>query len=205
MRVHSVEQGTEEWRKLRLGIPTSSMFHTLITPTGKPSTQARKYAYQLIAEEITGRPCDDFAGSYWMERGKELEPEAARAYEFHQEVETKLVGFITNDAGTIGCSPDRLVLGKNAGVEIKCYKAENHIAVAVEGFGNDHVPQVQGQLLIGEFDYVDRWSYHPDMPPVLVRTHRDEGFITKLAEALERFLEDKARMREQLRASGFLT
>ena len=28
-----VVQGTEEWKRLRLGIPTSSQFHRIVTPT----------------------------------------------------------------------------------------------------------------------------------------------------------------------------
>jgi len=204
MRVHSVEQGTDEWRKLRLGIPTSSEFSSLITPGGKPSTQARGYAHQLIAERITGRPADDFQGTYWMQRGTELEPEAARAYEFAQDVTTQRVGFITNDACTIGCSPDRLVIGHPGALEVKCYAPANHVAVAVDGFGEKHIPQVQGQLLIGEFEWVDRWAYHPDMPPVRVRTYRDEAYIAKLADALARFLDTLAEMEAHLRTTGFL-
>lgn len=204
MKVHSVEQGTDEWRKLRLGIPTSSAFEKLITPGGKPSTQARAYAFQLIAERITGRPADDFQITYWMERGNGLEPDAARAYEFAQEVDTQKVGFITNDAGTIGCSPDRLVLGHPGALEIKCYAPHNHVAVAVDGFGEKHIPQVQGQLLIGEFEWVDRWAFHPDMPPVRVRTYRDEAYIAKLDTALTSFLDMMNDMEAKLRASGFL-
>jgi len=204
MRVHAVEQGTDEWRKLRMGIPTSSAFERILTAGGKPSIQARAYAFQLIAEKMLGRPLDDFGGTYWMQRGTELEPEAARAYEFQQQVDTQKVGFITNDAGTIGCSPDRLVLGHPGALEVKCYSPQNHIAVAVDGFGDKHIPQVQGQLLIGEFEWVDRWAYHPDMPPVRVRTFRDEDYIAKLAEALEKFQEMMARMEDKLRADGFL-
>jgi hypothetical protein len=41
MKIHNCTQGTEEWRKLRAGIPTASEFHKIITPkTGQLSKQA---------------------------------------------------------------------------------------------------------------------------------------------------------------------
>jgi len=49
-----IEQGTEEWSKARLGIPTASCFDKLVTTKGEPSKQAQKYMWQLAAEKITG-------------------------------------------------------------------------------------------------------------------------------------------------------
>jgi len=49
---HDVPQYSEEYDRLRLGIPTSSNFHKIITPQGKPSKQWREYACLLIAERI---------------------------------------------------------------------------------------------------------------------------------------------------------
>ena len=34
MIIHEVEQGSGDWLKLRLGIPTASEFDKIITPTG---------------------------------------------------------------------------------------------------------------------------------------------------------------------------
>ena len=47
---HDVAQYSEEYDRLRLGIPTSSNFHKIITPQGKPSKQWREYACVLIAD-----------------------------------------------------------------------------------------------------------------------------------------------------------
>jgi hypothetical protein len=49
---HDVTQYSEEYDRLRLGIPTSSNFHKIITPQGRPSKQWREYACVLIAERI---------------------------------------------------------------------------------------------------------------------------------------------------------
>jgi hypothetical protein len=48
----NVAQYSEEYDRLKLGIPTSSHFHKVITPQGKPSKQWREYACVLIAERI---------------------------------------------------------------------------------------------------------------------------------------------------------
>jgi hypothetical protein len=105
---HDVTQYSEVYDRLRLGIPTSSHFHKIITPQGKPSKQWREYACILIAERILQRKIE-FYNSLAMERGLIVEAEAADWYEFDQDVIVERVGFITDDNHTIGCSPDRLV------------------------------------------------------------------------------------------------
>src|SRR6266436_1658396 len=104
----NVRQYSEEHDRLKLGIPTSSNFHKIITPQGKPSKQWREYACVLIAERILQRKID-FYRSPAMERGLIVETEAADWYSWDGGVETKPVGFITDDDRTMGCSPDRLV------------------------------------------------------------------------------------------------
>lgn len=203
MKIHNCEQGSAEWFALRKGVPTSSEFHRIVTPTGKLSTQARKYAFYLIAETLLNRSLETISSLEWVERGKELEPEAARMYEFQHEVTTERVGFITSDDGRIGCSPDRLIVGRSAGLEIKCPAPQTHVCYMLEGFGLDYVPQVQGQLYVGEFEYVTRMSYHPEMPPYMERTNRDEAYIKKLVAALDEFCEIRDKMLEQAKASGF--
>jgi hypothetical protein len=49
---HEGAQYSEEYDRLKIGIPTSSNFHKIITPQGKPSRQWRDYACVLIAERI---------------------------------------------------------------------------------------------------------------------------------------------------------
>ena len=114
---HDVAQYSEEHDRLRLGIPTSSNFHKIITPQGKPSKQWREYACVLIAERILHQKLE-FYNSPAMERGLIVEAEAADWYEFDQDVTVQRVGFITDDEHTMGCSPDRLV-GDDGLLEIR--------------------------------------------------------------------------------------
>jgi YqaJ-like recombinase protein len=114
---HDVAQYSEAYDRLKLGIPTSSHFHKIITPQGKPSKQWREYACVLIAERILQRRLE-FYNSPAMERGLIVEADAADWYEFDQDVTAQKIGFITDDNHTVGCSPDRLV-GDDGLLEIK--------------------------------------------------------------------------------------
>src|SRR5215469_7633502 len=103
---HDVPQYSEEYDRLRIGIPTSSNFHKIITPQGKPSKQWREYACILIAERLLHKKLE-FYNSPAMERGLIVEGEAADWYEFDQDVIAARAGFVTDDEHTMGCSPDR--------------------------------------------------------------------------------------------------
>lgn len=203
-KIHDVEQGSGDWMMLRLGIPTASEFHKIITPAKlELSTQWKGYAYRLIAEKLLNRPMQSLEGLEWIERGKELEPQAVKVYEMTEEVETKAVGFITTNDGLIGASPDRLIVGQNAGVEIKCPAPQTHIQYMLEDFGNDYRIQVQGQMYVGEFDFIDRYSWHPEMPPHKFRTGRDDGVIKILDARLREFNDKMFELLERVRANGF--
>ena len=66
--LHEVAQYSEGYDRLKIGIPTSSNFHKIITPQGKPSKQWREYACVLIAERILQHKIE-FYNSPAMERG----------------------------------------------------------------------------------------------------------------------------------------
>lgn len=188
MKIHNVRQGTEEWARLRIGIPTASCFAKIITPkTLKPSSQADMYMCQLIAEAILGMPLDAEA-SQFMERGSALEKEAVAFYELERDTTTAAVGFVTLDDGSAGCSPDRLV-GDDGLLEIKCPSPAVHVAyrLGVDAVAEKYKAQAQGQLWITGRRWVDCLSYHPDMPPALTRTERDEAFIEALAAEVQQF------------------
>jgi YqaJ-like viral recombinase domain len=203
MREIQCEQGSPEWLTARLGIPTASNFDKILTPTGKLSESAKKYAYYLAAERLLKRQIDSIDHLEWVARGKDLESTAVNNYEFLQEVKTRQVGFIVTNDGLLGASPDRLIVGANGGVEIKCPAPHTHIGYMIEGFGKAYKVQVQGQMYVAELDFVDRYSYHPEMPPFLEHTTRDEPFIALLADALKQFSDDLAEIIIKAKSSGF--
>lgn len=205
MKIHNVEQGSGEWLTLRLGIPTASMFHKILTPKKLEfSAQARGYAFRLVAEKLLNESLDSLDYIDHVQRGKDLEPQAIRMYEFAEEIRTAPVGFITTDDGRVGATPDRLIVGKPAALEVKCPAPHTHLEYLVDGFGPDYVIQAQGQAYVGEFDYVDRYSFHPALPPALNKTYRDEAIIGKLRAALDQFFDVRDEIEAKVRASGFI-
>lgn len=198
-----VPQGSAEWFKLRMKIPTASCFDQIVTPkTGQLSKSSVKYAYKLLTERLLNQPTDSVEGMTWMDRGKELEPEAVRQFEFVEDIETEAVSFITTDDGSIGASPDRLIKGSARGVEIKCPAPWTHLGYLLDGQADAYRAQVQGQNYVGELEASFFYSFHPRMPACRIFTPRDEPYIALLTSALAEFNEQLLEMERRARAMG---
>jgi len=176
------EQGTDAWLAARLGKPSASCFSKLITMTGKPSASADAYINQLLGERLTGKSEPHYT-SEAMILGTEREPLARADYEFISGNKVDQVGFILDDSESYGCSPDGLI-GEDGGLEIKC-PAQTTQA----GYWRDkqsgvkkYYQQIQGCMWVTGRKWWDFFSYHPDMPHVLVRVERNEEYIEKLSE-----------------------
>ena len=198
MKIHDCIQGTRPWLDLRAGMPTSSEFGritsahqiNLAIKNEKPVKLlegSETYMNELLAERMLHEP-QTKAVTMWMQRGSEHEAEAVSYYEMARGVDTDLVGFCTNDEGTIGASPDRLV-GIEGLLEIKVPSPAIHVGYlrSADGAGDDYRVQAMGQLWITGRQFVDIMSYNPGMPEALVRFERDEVFIAMLASAVTEF------------------
>lgn len=188
MIIHNVEQGSPEWFAVRAGIPTGSMFSNLVTSKGEPSKSLDGYAITLAGEKYAGKSLDSFQGNPWTDRGTEFEDAARATYEIMNDVEVHQAGFITDDDHTYGVSPDGLV-GNGGLAEFKCLKAENHIKAILyyKKYGRcptDYVQQTQGQIMGAEREWCDLVFYHPDLPILIIRQTRDNGFIELLKEQI---------------------
>ena len=194
MILHTMEQGTPEWFDVRLGIPTASRFKDIYTSTGKSASGADAYMHTLLAEQLAGHPLESFK-SEWMQRGTEMEPEAKTFYSLEKDVDLVEVGFITNDNGTIGCSPDAI------GLEIKCPSPHVQVKYLLgKKCPAEYFPQVQGCMWICEKDAWDFLSYHPDLPPLLITVQRDDEYINGLSAEVDKFLAKMETKREVLAA-----
>ena len=181
MRIIEAEQGTEEWLRSRIGCPSGSGFSKLITAQGKVSTSRDTYVNQLIAEKVIGDIPETYTNE-WMQRGKQLEPEARAFYEFEREMVVTETGFIKHDDYECGVSPDGLV-SLDGGLEIKCPAPATHVRYLRQGrLPSEYKAQVMGCLWITNRDWWDFLSYHPSLPPFLIRVERDEEFIKALEE-----------------------
>ena len=186
---HAIEQRSQEWFLMRLGKPTASEFHKIVTPKGELSKQASGYMCSLLAELMLGKPLDTPQTEYML-RGTELEDGAIAAYEMVTGCETDRGGFVTTDDGMIGCSPDRLC-GKDGILEMKVPAPNTHVSylLSSEDFRQEKRCQIQGELYVCEREWVDLVSYHPEMPPVIVRCKRDDAYIKTLSTALSEFVD----------------
>lgn len=187
IEIFDCEQNTDEWLRVRLGIPTASRFATVMAKgrDGKSDSKTRRdYLLDLVGERITGEPAEAFSNRH-TERGHEVEPEARALYEFLTENELRQVGFIRN--GDKGASPDSLI-GNDGMFEGKSrlprLQAELLLADRVPP---EHMPQLQGQLWVAEREWVDFMSYCKKMRPFIKRVHRDEEMIKRIAEAVRIF------------------
>jgi len=191
MKIIDVAQGTPEWKALRLGRPTASRFDRIITnKTMKYSGQARGLIAQLLAEKVLGYSLEDFSGNAWSHRGTSLESEARAYYSLQRDVEIEEIGFVLTDDGRVGASPDGKIVGVNSGIELKAFEAGHHMRCLLGYEDPVKATQIQGQLFVTEWDYIDQLAYSPSFPPVILRTHRDEPFITALDVCLKRFLSE---------------
>lgn len=192
MHILDCEQGSDEWFRARAGIPTASMFATVMAigrSKGAPSVGRRTYMLKLAGEILTGEPMESFSNAH-MERGKVMEAEARDNYAFMHDANLEQVGFIIN--GDKGCSPDSLI-GKDGAIEVKTKLPHLQLDVLdKDAVPSEHVAQCQGVLWVAEREWIDFVSYWPGLPLFVKRLTRDEEYIKRMADAVASFNADLA-------------
>jgi hypothetical protein len=185
MIIKECPQLSEEWFKTKLGVPSASNFHKIVTPKGDPSTQAASYMDELMCEIGFGGKVKTFQSSI-MARGVELEKEARDLFGLIHNIQVKQTGVIFEDRLRYCCSPDGLL--EDAGLEIKCPIERVHNKYLSERkLPANYVQQVQGSMLITGFNNWWFMSYHPEQPPLVLKIERDEEFIARLTTELDKF------------------
>jgi len=201
MQIIDCEQGSPEWFAARAGIPTASMFKTVMAvgPKGGKSATRVDYLNKLAGELLTGEPMENYVSAD-MERGKLMEDEARDLYAFQNGAEPQRVGFVRN--GNKGASPDSFI-GNNGGLEIKSAAPHIQIERLLSGeLPSEHKAQVQGGLWVCERDWWDFASYCPKLPLLVVRVFRDEEYIAKIAREVDLFNIELQQTVEYIRRYG---
>lgn len=198
MQIFDCEQGSLDWFRARMMVPTASMFSTVMAKGkgGGESKTRKTYLYKLAGEIISGEPMENYSNVH-MDRGKQMEDEARQSYALVHDVEPQRVGFIRN--GDKGCSPDSLIGGRGM-LEIKT--ALPHILVEhiLHGeFPADHKAQCQGNLWVAEREWIDINIFWPSMPTFVRRARRDDVYIAGLDRAVTEFNEELAEIVAKLR------
>lgn len=205
LEIIDVEQGSEEWYRARMGIPTASMFATVMAQGkgGGESKTRRTYMLKLAGEILTGRPMENYSNDH-MERGREMEEMLRNQYAFQTNSDLERVGFIKR--GRAGCSPDSLI-GKKKMLEIKSTLPHLLIDIHMRGeFPPEHKAQCQGALWVAEREEIDIAIGWTDVEagfigiPLYIQTlHRDEKYIEAIARAVEEFNGELAYVVQQMR------
>ena len=189
-------QGSDQWLRIRLGIPTASAFKRFITPSWNLSMNKAKdglsegawtYLLELVSERYSGEPLPGFGGSWATDQGHLREPIARKWFEATMDIDIEQVAFVTADGGLCGCSPDGL-LGENNGLELKCPEAVNHARYVLSGeLPDEYKHQVHASMYVTGRSKWTFLSYRDGWPNLLLTVHRDEEIMAKMHEAVTMF------------------
>ncbi|MBA4220198.1 MAG: exonuclease [Methylobacterium sp.] len=189
-----IVQGSESWKKLRLGKLTASRVAdaTDLLKSGKPSAKRLTYLGELIAERLTGLVVEKYQNEL-MRWGTEQEPQARALYEFYCGVDVEQVAFVEHPTiAMAGASPDGLV-GDDGLIEIKCPSTSTHVdTLLAQAIPEEYVKQIDWQMACTGRLWCDFVSYDPRLPPHMAmfvcRRERDEAAISDLEADARAFL-----------------
>lgn len=180
MQIHNIDQGTEEWFKVRLGKLTASTAQA-IASQGKG---LETLCYQKAAEILSGTSEDSYTNPD-IDRGNEQENLARSSYEMETGNIVKQIGFCELDE-FIGASPDGLV-GDDGLVEIKCQKNSVYVkTLYTKKIDTKYVWQMQMQMLITGRKWCDFVVFNENFKDlIIIRVDRDEKKIEKISAGLQ--------------------
>ncbi len=185
-------QRTPEWEKACLGSVGASSVNKIITTKGKRSTQRTKYFNTLVNEIIKGERSEDRFCSEAMQDGINREEETLNAFSFLTDLEIKGVSHILPFNGAYyHCSPDSIIVGEDAGVEVKSVSEKTQIKRLKQNkLPTEYILQCQMSLLVSGWDLWYFFSYHPDQESLLIEVRRDESLISVIKEEVEFFIDE---------------
>lgn len=184
----TMDQYSDEWFRVRRGVPTASEYGRIITPKkGELAAAHDTYINALIGDLFDLEyPAKDEYATASMRRGTAMEPEARRKYAFDTGGVVRQTGFCKTDDNRFGCSPDGLV-GDDGAVELKNPSAAVHVGWTRAGvLPDDYKPQCHGHLIVTGRAWVDFVSYRPGFDLFIVRVKPDD-FTEKLRGCLDQF------------------
>jgi putative phage-type endonuclease len=214
MKIFDTNQRSEQWHRVRLGRPTASQFHRIVSASGSASKQARVYLNELLWQRLTGQDtAKDLSRIPAVQWGVEHEDEACAQFEAIEGRALERIGFCMTDDGRMGASPDRVIAGTNEGVEVKCPMGPTHVGYLLSQFagipqvaGTDpmdaYYPQVMGQMFICQFDRLHFFSYHPAAPAFLRSFEPDRAYFVKMLPLLNQFCDALDQCERMLRSMG---
>lgn len=195
MKIFNFDQYSTEWAQTRAGVITGSSLGLVMTilKNGSPSATLKKYLDGVAIERWSGAPLPPNSGvqSFAMKRGHDEEESARAEYSVRAGIEIKEVGFILDDSGRLGVSPDGVIYADELrGVEIKSFYDTDKVFDILSGTVPESVmPQIQGSMLVTGWKSWDFVGWLPFLESkgrdlTVIRVQRDGAYISKLQRAL---------------------
>jgi len=187
IKVHDIDQRSDEWHDLRQGCITASGASKLITADGKRSSTFQDVINQMVAERITGER-NEIPVTEAMQHGIDTEDEAVKFFEFANDVTVQKIGFVTIDEPDvrIGCSPDGIIKETKHLLEVKCPQPKKQIKVLRDAkLPTEYKAQTQMQLYVCNAEKLQFISYHPKSEALMVTVERDDVFLHCLKNLLD--------------------
>jgi len=190
----SVEQGSYEWHKMRLGVITASKAHIL---TMKPSSETyRKYMAELCAEIATGAPMEEIS-SKAIAWGREHESSAIATWEMINGQPLSRVPLIYGETMREACSPD--AVNGSLGWETKCpLITTHHVMTLVDGtIKKEYRWQCQYSIRVSGFEGWVFNSFDPRMKKnqlASILVEPVEADQKTLADAVPQFVHEMDKM-----------
>ena len=181
MKIHNIEQRSDEWFEIRKLKMTASN----ATAIANAKDGLKTYIYQICSDNFI-KEKQKYTNTD-IERGVELEQEAMEIYILETNSLVKEVGFVEyNDF--IGCSPDGLV-NDDGLIEIKCHNDTNHFKLLITNkIDSKYMWQMQMQMLICGRAWCDYVAYNPNHQQsfykqrVMADIEKQEKLLTGFAE-----------------------
>ncbi len=187
-------QGSDEWFQARVGKITASRLGDIMRKTKwGESTYKAKVRLELAIERITGKSASSVTMNQAMRDGVEREPDARKLFEAITGKDVALCGSFNHpEIVNTSASPDGLLRGEDAVLEIKCPTHATHAKnLMAQTMPKNYEYQVQWQIACTESEYAYFASYHPDFPKELrlkwVKVLRDNIMILELEDAVRQF------------------
>lgn len=159
---------------------------------GDYSEAAKKYAFRLAVERISGVPLDEGFQNFAMRRGNELEPLARESHELITGHFVEPAGFVLSDCGRFGASADGLI-DDDGGCEYKCLIDPERIrSVLLTDDISEFMDQIQGCMWITGRQWWHFCLYVPALKTInkhlyLRHVQRDDAYIGELEKDLIEF------------------
>lgn len=158
------------------------------------SETAMTYLFELVFENVTGKPASDFEGNEATDWGNEWEAKAIAEYEIRERKLVQPGKFCpAKGFGMFGATPDGFI-GTDGLIEVKCpFSPKNHFRTVIrDRIPTEYQGQVAGQLLATGRQWADFVSYDPRIDDPALRLHvvhvtRNDFDLDELAERIGKF------------------